>query len=73
MPFLATLFSVPSATSTLNDVGPWSGEIFSSLFPVIGIVAGLLIGGMLVGAVLSAIVRGAKKVVPRHGRRGRRR
>jgi hypothetical protein len=28
---------------------------------------------MLVGAVLSAIVRGAKKVVPRHGRRGRRR
>jgi len=71
---MLTFFTVSNATSTMTSVGTYSSAMFSELLPVLYVVAGLLIGGMIVAKIIGATVKGAKKVVGGSGKgRSRRR
>jgi len=71
---MLSLFTMPGATSTLTNVGTWSGALFDDLLQVVYIVAGLLIACMLVSLLIRSIIRGVKKVTGGGGRgRSRRR
>lgn len=41
MPLYATLFTMPSATSTLTEAGEWSSELFDSFLPILYIIIGV--------------------------------
>jgi len=60
---MLTFFALPDASATMTGVGEYSGAIFTELLPVLYVVAGLLIGGMIVAKIIGATVKGAKKVV----------
>ena len=66
-------FTFPDATSTMTSIGTYSAAMFTSLFDVVAIVAGLLIGGYLVSKFLGTILKSAKIVLARRGGRRRRR
>jgi len=72
---MLTLFTAPSATTTLTQVGTYSSALFTDLLPVIYIGAGFIIGGLLISFVIGRVIAGASKVLGkgRGGRRGRRR
>lgn len=77
MPFAAsaaTLFTAPSATSTFTNASTWSSEAFDSFLPIVYILAGTIIGALLVLVVIRAILKAAYKVLGKgRGGRGRRR
>jgi len=66
------IITIPAATTTLSAVAGWSGPLFEFLLPVALIVAGLLIGGAIVGYFVGAIRGGAARVVG-SGKKSRRR
>lgn len=72
----ATLFTAPTATSTFDAAAVWSTEAFDSFLPIVYILAGAIIGALLVLVVLRALLKAAYKVLGGgrggRGRRGRR-
>ena len=72
---LFTFITAPDPSVAMASTSVWSTEIFSNLLPVLYIVAGLIIGGMILSKIIGALISGAKKVTgSRTGRsRGRRR
>lgn len=74
MPFLTTLFTIPSSTTVFTDISGWSTELFTDILPIALVGVGLLIAGMGVSFLMGKAVGGVKKVTGggRGGRRGRR-
>lgn len=70
---MLSFFTLPDATSTMTSIGDYSSAIFDELLPVLYIVAGLIIGGLIVSKIISTVIKGASKVVGRGGRRRGRR
>jgi hypothetical protein len=69
---LASLITLPEATTTLQSIGQWSGSFFSELLPIALIGAGLIVGGLIASWLLGVVVRAAGKLFGR-GRTSRRR
>ena len=63
------LFSTPNATTTLTETAQYSTALFDSLLPLAYIAIGFIVGGILVSFLISAVLRGVKKVAG-GGRRG---
>jgi hypothetical protein len=70
--FLFSFFTLPDAATTMASTTEYSSVMFDELLPVLYIVAGILIGGMIVAKLISTTIKGAKKVVGGGGK-GRRR
>jgi len=71
LPMLAFI-TLPDPTTTFASTTDWSAGMFTNMLPILYIVAGLLIGGMILGKVIGAVIRGAKKATGGGGRRRRR-
>lgn len=69
---LGTLFSIPSSTTVITEVGSYSTSWFTELLPVIYWVLGILVA-VLVIKWLSGTVKGGMKRLFSGGRRGGRR
>jgi len=71
---LGVLFPVPTSSELMTSVGSYSTSWFTEFLPVAGLVAGLVIGGLVVAKVIKAAIGGAKKITggAGGGRRGRR-
>lgn len=73
---MTPLITAPVATTTLGALSVWSDPLFQLLLPIALIVVGILVGGAIVGYVVSAITNGIARVVGkgrRHGGKRRRR
>jgi len=53
----AALIDVPSATTTLADIGTWSSSIFTDLLPYAKMVIGLVLAPLLVGLLISYLIK----------------
>lgn len=71
---LGVLFTLPSATTTLADVGAYSGPFFTEWLSIAMMIVGILVGGMAIAKVISVVISGSKRVLGgNRSRRGRRR
>lgn len=70
MYLLGTLFTVPSSSTAITEIGSYSTSWFTELLPVIYWVLGILVA-VLVIKWLSGTVKGGMKRLFGGGRRGR--
>lgn len=69
---MLTLFTAPTSTDVWTGVSAYSADTFTNLLPIIYIMAGFIVGGLIVSFVLKSVLAGVGKVLGR-GRGGRRR
>jgi hypothetical protein len=69
---MTPLFTLPSATTTLSGIADYSGNTFLAFLPLVYLLAGVVIGALVVSALVAAFIGGAKKITG-GGRGGRRR
>lgn len=71
---MLAFFTLPGVSDTFASTSAWSIGMFENMLPLLYIVAGLLIGGMVLSKVIGAVVRGVGKALGGKGtKRGRRR
>jgi len=70
---IATWFTAPSATTTMDSIGTYSSAMFDQLFTIVPILVGLVVGGLIVSAIFRYIMKGIGKVVGKKGGKRRRR
>ena len=66
------IVTLPGATTTIAYLQPWSDAMFGALLAIAVVVAGLIIGGLVVAYLAGGVKSAAAKVVGR-GRGGKRR
>lgn len=50
-----TLFTIPDATTTLSDVGAWSGPLFTDLWPLVMMIGGIALALGIAFSIIRAI------------------
>ena len=69
---MTPLFTLPAATTTLTGISDYSSNTFLAFLPLVYLLAGVVIGALVISALVAAFIGGAKKITG-PGRGGRRR
>lgn len=64
------LVTLPTPTNLFTDITTWSGGTFTEFSMFIALIAGVLIGAMVVAKIISLVLKASKKVLG-GGKRGR--
>lgn len=59
---MLTLVSLPTPSDLLASVGAWSSALFTDLLPISALMAGLVVGGLLLGGLIRWIVGGVSRI-----------
>lgn len=53
--FAGTLFTLPDASSTLNQIGAYSSPVFTDILPLVLLIVGVLLAFVVVKLLISAL------------------
>lgn len=59
----ATMINLPDASTSLAAVGAYSSPVFTSFLPMGLMLVGILLGGLIVYAVINALIGGVKAAI----------